>query len=296
MPWFSYHGGHCGEFSRHAKGSLEQVVESAIRAGFSTYGISEHAPRYRALDLFPDEADLGVDDLARMFEGYLETAMALRDRHADRVELLIGFESEVLPPQGWAEQMVALRRRSPELDYAVGSVHHVGGTSVDMSPELTARVAEEVGGRDALARLYFELVAEMVERLRPEIIGHFDLIRKFEGPGAGFGRETWRHIERALEAVRSAGAILDVNAAPVRRKLGPVYPLPPLLERAREMEIPVTLGDDSHGPAEVGVGLDACLRAIREAGYRRIHYLTRKGGAVEIESAPLESVRPRPRG
>ena len=29
MPWFSYHGGHSGEFARHAEGSLEEVVESA---------------------------------------------------------------------------------------------------------------------------------------------------------------------------------------------------------------------------------------------------------------------------
>jgi histidinol-phosphatase (PHP family) len=293
VPWFSYHGGHSGEFCRHAAGSLEEVVESAIRAGFSIYGLSEHAPRYRTEDLFPDEADLGVDDLLRTFEDYLGKALALRERHAGRIELLIGFESEVLPPQSWLEQMRDLRRRHPEFDYVVGSVHHVGGASIDMNPELTAKVAGEVGGREALERLYFEAVAEMVERLRPEIVGHFDLIRKFEGAGTSFGPESWKQTERALEVVRAVGAILDVNAAPVRRKMGPVYPLPPLLERACEMGIPVTLGDDSHGPAEVGVGLDACLRAIQQAGYCRVHYLTGKGGEVHLESAPLDDVRPR---
>ena len=296
MPWFSYHGGHSGEFSRHAAGSLEDVVRSAIRAGFSIYGLSEHAPRYRAEDLFPDEADLGVEDLARTFESYVSTALALRDRYADRIELLVGFESEVLPVQGWAEQMCELRRRHPEFDYVVGSVHHVGGASIDMTPELTAKVAEEVGGRDALERLYFELVAEMVERLRPEIVGHFDLIRKFEGFGTSFGPGTWKHIERGLEVMRAVGAILDVNAAPVRRRMGPVYPLPPLLERACEMGIPVTLGDDSHGPAEVGVGLGACLQAIQQAGYHCVHYLTRERGELHLESAPLDAVRPQLRG
>jgi histidinol-phosphatase (PHP family) len=294
VPWFSYHGGHSGEFSRHAAGSLEDVVKSAIRAGFSIYGLSEHAPRYRVEDLFPDEVDLDVDDLARIFESYVDTALALRDRHADRIELLVGFETEVLPPQGWPEQMLELRRRHREFDYMVGSVHHVGGASIDMTPELAAKVAEEVGGRDALERLYFEGVAEMVERLRPEIVGHFDLIRKFDGAEASFGPGTWKHIERALEVIQAVGAIVDVNAAPVRRKMGPVYPLPPVLERACEMGIPVTLGDDSHGPAQVGVGLDACLRAIQQAGYRRVHYLTRKRGGIRLDSAPLDDVRPEP--
>jgi histidinol-phosphatase (PHP family) len=161
-----------------------------------------------------------------------------------------------------------------------------------MHPKLTAKVAGEVGGKEALERLYFEQVAEMVEQLRPEVVGHFDLIRKFEGAGASFGPETWRRIERALEVIRAVGSVLEVNAAPVRRNLGPVYPLPPLLERACEMGIPVTLGDDSHGPADVGVGLDACLQAIQQAGYRRIHYLTGRGGKVHLESAPLDAVRP----
>jgi len=296
VSWFSYHGGHSGEFARHATGTLEEVVESAVRAGFSIYGLSEHAPRYRAEDLFPDESDLGVGDLAQMFEDYVEKAQALRARHAGRLELLIGFESEVLPPQGWLEQMRELRRRHPEFDYVVGSVHHLDGASIDMHPKLTAKVAGKVGGKEALERLYFEQVAEMVEQLRPEIVGHFDLIRKFEGAGASFGPESWKHIERALEVIRAVGAVLDVNAAPVRRKLGRVYPLPPLLARACEMEIPVTLGDDSHGPAEVGVGLDACLQAIQQAGYRRIHYLTGSGGEVHLESAPLDAVRPERQG
>jgi histidinol-phosphatase (PHP family) len=62
------------------------------------------------------------------------------------------------------------------------------------------------------------------------------------------------------------------------------------------MGIPVTLGDDSHGPTDVGVGLDACMLAIERAGYRRVHYLTGKGGQVHLESAPLDAVRPELQG
>jgi len=58
--------------------------------------------------------------------------------------------------------------------------------------------------------------------------------------------------------------------------------------------VPVTLGDDSHGPEGVGVGLHACLQAIAAAGYASVHYLTRREGAVVLDSAPLADVRPRP--
>jgi hypothetical protein len=58
------------------------------------------------------------------------------------------------------------------------------------------------------------------------------------------------------------------------------------------MDIPVTLGDDSHGAHDVGVGLDACLSTIAAAGYERVHYLCRDAGAVVWRSAPLAQLRP----
>ena len=58
------------------------------------------------------------------------------------------------------------------------------------------------------------------------------------------------------------------------------------------MEIRVTLGDDGHGVATVGTELEASLRAIGEAGYREIDYLSRRDGETVWISAPIEEVRP----
>lgn len=51
---FSHHS-HSGQFCSHAKGTLEEVVKEAIRRGWSTLGLSEHVPRYREQDLYPEE-------------------------------------------------------------------------------------------------------------------------------------------------------------------------------------------------------------------------------------------------
>jgi len=53
MP-FSHHS-HSGQFCRHASGTLEEVVLVAIRQGFELYGLTEHVPRYRLEDLYPEE-------------------------------------------------------------------------------------------------------------------------------------------------------------------------------------------------------------------------------------------------
>lgn len=55
MP-FSLHS-HSGQFCKHAVGTLEEVVLEAIKEGFSIYGLTEHIPRYRLQDRYPEEVE-----------------------------------------------------------------------------------------------------------------------------------------------------------------------------------------------------------------------------------------------
>ncbi len=293
MVWFSYHGGHSGDFCGHAKGGLSEVVEAAFARGFTTYGLSEHAPRFQPEHLYPEESALTPESLLQTFRRYVAKALELRQLYEGRLELLLGFETEALPVRDWPAKMRELRESAP-FDYIVGSVHSIGDIWIDLNPETAERAALENGGWEALRCLYFDRLAELVATLSPEVVGHVDLIRRFDGHTFEFSQSAMRHAERALEAARSVGAAIEVNAAPFRRGFGPVYPGPQVLSRAREMAVPVTLGDDSHGPDGVGVGLDACLRAIAAAGYREVHYLTRDAGELRLKSAPIEEVQPAP--
>lgn len=291
MVWFSYHGGHSGEFCAHAKSTLEGVVDAAIARGFTHYGLSEHCPRYRPQDLYPGEEHLGVDGLAAAFDAYVARAFALRDARAEEIELLIGFETETLPPEQWLEAMAQLRSAHP-FDYIVGSVHDICGRWLDFSPADTATLTDDLGGPEALHIAYFDAVTNMVEKLRPDVVAHLDLVRKYEAADFSFSPHVLRSIEKTLEAIRASGGILDVNCAAFRNGYGPVYPLPQILERARAMGIRVTLGDDSHGVETVGIGLEQSLAAIAAAGYKSVAYLTRADGWRE---AALETIAPRKR-
>jgi histidinol-phosphatase (PHP family) len=266
-------------------------VHRAHEVGFTTYGLSEHAPRDRIENFYPDEADLVPADLALMFDAYLQRATELRAEWADRLELIVGFESEVVPGDTWLTKTQAIRN-DPRIEYVVGSVHTVGGEIIDFSSARTAEAAEKFGGPEALHRKYFGEVIDMIEVLRPDVIGHLDLIRRFDGHAPSFSTESLRLIDRALEATRSVGGALDVNASPARRGMGPVYPIPAILERACHMGVAVTLGDDSHGPDDVGVALAASVAAIGNAGYKTIRYLSRKDGVATWHDTPIEEVAP----
>ncbi len=51
----SLHGGHSGEFCDHAEGSLREILDAAIDAGYHTFGVSEHAPRCEDRFTYPNE-------------------------------------------------------------------------------------------------------------------------------------------------------------------------------------------------------------------------------------------------
>ncbi len=303
MVWFSYHGGHSGDYCMHAKGSLRSVVESALEGGFSTYGLTEHCPRLRQQDLYPEEAaTLTPHDLDSMFQAYIQQARALQVEFSDRLEVLVGFETEALPEDSWAAAMTAIQQ-AHDFDFFIGSVHSVGGTYVDYDVATTEQLAARCGGWDALCVAYFEQVAELVHTLRPPIVGHLDLVRRFRGQDVQFSSAVWPSIDRALEVIKECGALLELNAAPARRAFGPIYPAPEILSAARRMQIPVTLSDDSHGPDAVGGGLLECVQAAAAAGYESLHYLTRTplgparptafNPSVFVTSAKLGDVRPR---
>ncbi|GGE05811.1 histidinol-phosphatase [Aureimonas endophytica] len=289
MSWFSFHGGHSGEFCAHAKGTLDAVVRTAVERGFTHYGLSEHAPRFRDVDLYPGEEALGTEGLASAFRAYVAEALRLRELHAGSIELLIGFETEMLPPERWADAMDALRRAHP-FDYVVGSVHDIDGRWVDYSAAATEGLKADLGGAEALHLAWFARMTTMVETLQPDVVGHIDLVRKFEPAGFRFGPRALAAAERLLEAVAATGGALDVNCAPARNGYGPPYPLPDLLAMARRMGVGVTLGDDSHGPETVGIGLELSLAAIAAAGYRTIRRLDRRNGWRDV---PIETVSPR---
>jgi histidinol-phosphatase (PHP family) len=292
MGWrASLHGGHSGAYCDHAEGSLEEVVAEAARQGFEVYGLSEHAPRNEERWLYPREIALGwgPDRLSQNFAAYAVESARLQAAYAGRLTVVRGFESEMLPGDRWAEQMTGLRRLYG-FEYMVGSVHTLGDHYLDMSEELFLRAAESFGGLEGLVVRYYEAVAELVQRLRPEVVGHLDLVRRFgEAIGLPDTARTRAAEDDALVSIAEAGSILDLNTAALRKGLATPYPAPPLLLRAQAMGIGCCLGDDSHGPSLVGSGLEEGRAYLLGLGIRRQTILWPAGGGeVERRFLPLD--------
>lgn len=289
-PWLvSLHGGHSGEFCDHAQGMLREVLDAAVAAGCPAYGVSEHAPRLADQYLYETEVHMGwtVDKIVQDFERYAETIHAVAEEYADRLEILRGFEIEVVPPDRYAEIMQGYRKKH-SFDYIVGSVHFLYDVSIDGPVDKYEFAMSAAGGAERLAIEYYEAIAEMVATMKPEVVAHLDLIRLNGHLHGGFDSPAIRDaVEGTLEAIKRHHGIIEVNTAGWRKGLQYPYPEPWIVERASALKIPFCFGDDSHGPHQVADGIPRARDYLLEHSVTSITILTRDGNAVERKVVPL---------
>lgn len=291
-PWMvSMHGGHSGDFCDHAVGSLREMLNAAIEAGYHTFGVSEHAPRNDARFMYPNELTLGwsLEKTIADFERYVDTLPSIVAEYDGLLDVVPGFEIEVVPDATYIEFMkgyFARVTRAPVpdrvFDFFVGSVHFVDEVQIDAEPEEWTRASNAAGGPESLAVAYYGAVARMVEALRPAIVGHLDLIKRNAAlagidPAVLISPRTIAAAESTLEAIRANNGILDLNTAGWRKGLGEPYPAPWLISRANAMGIPFCFGDDSHRPDQVGEGVERARNYLLENDVRTVTAVT-KGG------------------
>jgi histidinol-phosphatase (PHP family) len=290
IPWrISLHGGHSGEFCDHAHDRLEEIIEAAIARGCPAYGVTEHAPRVEPHRLYDEEIALGwtVESLDALFTEYARTLKALQEKYAGLIEILCGFETEVVPEDRYVEVMNELRTRHG-FEYIVASVHWVAGHIIDYKREHFDAAVAACGGLEALAIRYYDTVAEMVQGLRPEIVGHLDLVRKMAPAAAVVETPPIQAAAfRALDRIAECGAILDVNTAALRKGQPCPYPAPWLVRAALERGIPFCFGDDSHGVEQVAAGLPEARQYLLDLGVPQITVLSRAEGGLTRNTISL---------
>lgn len=289
-PWnVSLHGGHSSAFCDHAESTLEEIVETAIAAGCTLYGVTEHAPRVEPHRLYDEERAMGwtVETLDRLFTEYAAAVDRLREQLADRITLLKGFEAEVIPEDCYADLMLGLRKRF-NFQYMVGSVHWVAGHIIDYRKDHFDQAADASGGVESLAVRYYETVADMVRQLCPEIVGHLDIVRRHAPCEESVSTPRVRAAAfKAIDAIREQGCILDVNTGGYRKGFGRPFPAAWLIEAARDRGIAFCFGDDSHRVSEVCLDIPEARRYLLKSGVDAITVLQPEGPALTRRTIPL---------
>ncbi|OXB38516.1 hypothetical protein LQV05_002677 [Cryptococcus neoformans] len=302
------HHSHSGQFCRHAKDNLEDVILEAIRQGFQSFGLSEHAPRWRVEDLFPEEADLCPSDLLSTYEDFLKTALILRSKYDSQISLLVSLETDYITPLD-SEKLTSFLVQHTEIDYIVGSVHHVNGVSIDFDrptwlravklakegrigktmvpgppptlelgdptdPELMTTYTPDLLSVQPFFEAYFDAQYDLIVTHQPEVLGHIDLCSLWIPNISLMQQErVWQKVIRNVKAVIAYGGLFEANAAAIRKGWDTSYPCRDILQLIQELGGRICLSDDSHGVSYVGLNYLKMRDYLKNMGLERTWYL-----------------------
>jgi len=264
----SVHGGHSGEFCMHAKDYLEDIILEYINQGFSFVGITEHAPPINDSFLYPDEklAGLNSEWHSENFNNYFNKINELKQKYSDKIKICSGFETETT--SGYEAHIKKLINTFKP-DYIVGSVHHVDDICFDFSQKNYQEAINNSENIDDMYSKYFDLQYDMLKVLKPQIVGHFDLIRIYDPEYKTRIKKTEikKRIIRNLKLIKKLGLILEYNLRAFEKGANEGYPSKPILKTALKLEIPVIPGDDSHSVDTVGKNIIKGIKILKKHGF-----------------------------
>jgi len=248
------------------KNTAEEMVQAAVRLGFSALGFSGHG--YAPHDPYC---------MAKETEAaYRQEILRLRQVYDGQLEILLGQEHDSLADY-----------TDYPYDYLIESVHYVkaGDTfcPVDWSIADTEKAVREQFGGDiyGFCRAYFEACAEAYTRSPAQIAGHLDLVSKFNENSTLFDAADPRYAQPAMEAASCAverGLVLEVNTGAIAKGYRTTpYPSQALLRHIRQLGGQMMINSDCHDLRYLTCHYRQAAELLRSCGFDHVVALTGAG-------------------
>ena len=241
--------------------------------GFSALGFSGHSfTRFDLECCIPCEKE----------QEYFAQCRRLQEKYKDKIDILCGIERDIYADNAY-----------PDADYVIGSVHYLKVNkdkflAVDMDKETQIKGVNDYFGGDYLSfcESYFETVSKLSDIHKTDIIGHFDLVKIYNGDGALFDENSERYITAAKKAVDKLiknDVLFEINTGAVfRGRRHDPYPSQFILEYIALKGGKVILSGDSHCPKALGFNFEKSVELAKKCGFKSIYTLT-KSGKKELE-------------
>lgn len=239
------------------KNAPEEIVLAAIEKGFVSIGFSDHG--YTNYDLRYCMKDQ---------TGYINEIKNLKEKYKNQIQIYLGVEEDAFHP---------LNRN--DFDYIIGSCHYGFCNNnyypIDSNYDYFKKCLEAFGNDPlAFAESYYSNFCEYITNRKPDIIGHFDLITKFDELDESLFLQNQKYTEIAekyiLKAIQS-GCIFEINTGAIARGLRTtVYPFENLLHILRKENAPIILSSDSHSIDTLDFRFDETKKYLKDIGFYKI--------------------------
>ena len=248
------------------KDTPETVVLEAIAKGFGGIGFSSHCymPNTK-YSLTPETTPEYCKEINR-----------LKKTYADKIDVFLGLEYDPccpIAPVGY--------------DYIIGSVHELfldgAYREFDGVPDHYIHMVNDYFGGDGLAfaKEYYRQLAELPDKAPIDIIGHYDLVTRYQEkcPLFDWNDKAYRNAAiEAAEALAGRVALFELNTGAVARgnRTTP-YPQDFIVKELRRLGFGVVISSDCHQKEKMDFWFAEGKEFLRSCGYTERHILTKDG-------------------
>lgn len=232
--------------------SAEELVLKAIELGISGLGFSGHSYTF-----FDESYCMSKEKTVK----YKAEVRRLKEEYKNKIRILLGVEQDYYS-----------KEPTNDYDYVIGSVHYVkkdvNYIPIDESKEILENAVKTHYNGDfyALAEDYYALVGDVYNKTKCDIIGHFDLITKFNNNNELFDENNARYknaLNNALEKLCNTPAVFEVNTGGMAKGYKSVpYPNKQIIEKIKNRKKKLIFSSDCHNKEQLLFGLDLVEKLI----------------------------------
>jgi histidinol-phosphatase (PHP family) len=240
--------------------TMEEMALAASKAGLTSIGFSVHVP-------MPYPACWTIDP--GRLPDYFAEARRVKERLRGTIDVYCGAEWDsyaAISPAGF--------------DYVIGSVHHIPAGNdlpcVDHTAQETGRIIRRYFGGDteAMAEAYFAQYQALAQVKEVDIVGHFDLLTKFDEERPFFDATSPRYLAAAtaaMDALIAAGKIFEINTGAISRGYRTTpYPSETLLRTLHQRGGKITISADSHRVEDIAFSFEQAEALARKCGFTEL--------------------------
>ncbi len=245
---------------RHAKGEVKDYIITAINKNLKEIGLSDHMP---LPDDFDPEHRMKLEEF-KIYKGWYESAV---EEFGDKIKTKFGIEAEFIEDK---IEFVKNFIKDGNFDYVIGSVHFIHDWNIASRKEEWKWNGKDV---NEVYENYYRIMKKLVHSGIFDIVGHFDMIKKF---GHRSSKNFDELIREILKLVKGSGMCIEINTSGLKQKAGEIYPSVEILEIIKEYKIPLTLGSDAHNPDDVGQSFDIAIELIERCSGSKVSIFERR--------------------
>ncbi len=235
--------------------TLAEMIDTARRAGIEELGISDHyvlAPGNRRFEwaISPESLDAYV--------GEVQKAIA----NTKDLTIRLGLEVDYIPE---TIKQVKKQLDPYPFDYLITSVHFVKDFPIDLELKSWEELSQD--SRNDIWRRYWRILRAAAESGYFDIIGHFDLPKKY---GYYPSVDLTDEALSVLDAMAAANMAIEINCSGWDKPVKEAYPSLYFLQEANRRNIPLVINSDAHTSNSIAYNFERGRRLALEAGYTEL--------------------------